>query len=236
MADPNPLVNGQGIERLRAAGVEVVAGVLEHEARELNEAFITTKTQRRPFGILKLAMTLDGKIATRSGESQWITGLEARRAVQDLRHSVDAIITGSGTFLKDRPRLTDRTGLPRRRELLRIVLDRRGRISPEPGWLVFGGSLSALVDELNRREIQSFLVEAGPDLSFNVAQAGIMDKVVAFIAPKLLGGSAVLAFGGEGFERLSDLIVLKNTSLTTAGQDYVLTAYFRQHPGDGPST
>src|SRR5437588_10595809 len=101
----------------------------EEEARRLNEAFITYKTERRPFGILKIAMTLDGKIATRSGESRWITSEVSRALVHELRHRADALVTGSGTIIADKPRLTDRSGLPRRRPLLRVVLDRRGRIS-----------------------------------------------------------------------------------------------------------
>jgi diaminohydroxyphosphoribosylaminopyrimidine deaminase/5-amino-6-(5-phosphoribosylamino)uracil reductase len=230
MVDPNPNVNGKGIEKLRAAGVHVETGVLEHEARRQNEAFIVYKSQKRPFGILKLAMTLDGKIATRAGESQWITSEESRNLAQELRHSVDAIVTGSGTFLKDQPQMTDRTGLPRRRPLLRVVLDRRGRVGTPPDWLVFSGSLQALSAELAARDIQSFLLECGPELAFNAAEAGIMDKVVAFIAPKLLGGSGVLAFGGAGFDRLRDAITLEEADIKPVGSDFVLTAYFGRRP------
>src|ERR1041385_7531557 len=128
MADPNPDIDGRGIAILRGAGIDVEVGVLEADAQRLNETFIVYKTYKRPFGILKIAMTLDGKIAARSGESKWITSEESRAQVQKLRHRVDAIVTGSGTYLKDKPELTDRTGLPRRRPLLRVVLDRRGRI------------------------------------------------------------------------------------------------------------
>src|SRR5438309_5763786 len=127
--DPNPEVDGSGLAALREAGIQVECGMLEEEARRLNEAFIIYKTKRRPFGILKIAMTLDGKIATRYGESQWITSEESRAAVHRLRHRSDALITGSGTVIGDHPRLTDRSGLPRRRPLLRVILDRRGRVS-----------------------------------------------------------------------------------------------------------
>src|SRR2546426_8239345 len=113
--DPNPLVNGAGIAMLRDAGILVECGILEEKARKLNEAFITYKLQERPFGILKIAMTLDGKIATRSGESQWITSKESRTLVHQIRHQVDALVTGSGTVIADKPHLTDRSGLPRRR-------------------------------------------------------------------------------------------------------------------------
>jgi diaminohydroxyphosphoribosylaminopyrimidine deaminase / 5-amino-6-(5-phosphoribosylamino)uracil reductase len=229
MPDPNPLVNGKGLQMLRQAGIEVQSGVLEDEARRLNEAFITYISEKRAFGILKLAMTLDGKIATHSGESQWITSDESRRSVQDLRHSVDAIVTGSGTFLKDTPAMTDRTGLPRRRELQRIVLDRRGRVQDAPGWLVFRGSLSELTDELYSRQLQSFVVECGPDLAFRAIESGIIDKIVAFIAPTILGGREVPAIGGPGAGRLSEATRLHNWSVDPSGPDMVVTAYVHRN-------
>src|SRR5207247_7573 len=157
-------------------------GILEEEARRLNEAFITYKTKHRPLGVLKIAMTLDGKIATRTGESRWITSEESRATVHELRHRSDALITGSGTFIADNPQLTDRSGRPRRRPLLRVILDRRGRVSSFTG-LVFRGDLRALPAELYSREIQSFLLECGPDLAFNALRAGIVDKIIAFVAP-----------------------------------------------------
>src|SRR5690606_34340183 len=151
---------------LEAAGIPVTSEILEHEARRMNEAFVTYAAERRPFGTLKLAMTLDGKIATRHGESQWITSEEARAAGRQLRHAADAIVTGSGTFIKDKPSMTDRTGLPRRRELLRVVMDRRGRITEAPGWLIVRDSPQELAHRLYEMDIQSFLLECGPDLAF----------------------------------------------------------------------
>ena len=174
MEDPNPKVSGRGIAMLREAGIAVECGLLKDEAARMNEAFLTRVIRNRAFGILKIAMTLDGKIATSSGESQWITSDESRTEVQGLRHTVDAAITGSGTFLTDRPQLTDRTGLPRRRELLRVVLDRRGRVEKAPGWLVVRGGFNDLHAELEQREIQSFLLECGPDLAFSALESGII--------------------------------------------------------------
>jgi diaminohydroxyphosphoribosylaminopyrimidine deaminase/5-amino-6-(5-phosphoribosylamino)uracil reductase len=240
--DPNPRVNGKGIEMLRAAGVEVVTGVLEEDANRLNEAFFVYVTDKRPFGILKLAMTLDGKIATASGESRWITSETSRSAVQTLRHGVDAIVTGSGTFLKDRPLLTDRTGLQRRRDLLRVVLDRRGRVQPSSGLEIpivlggagvpaahpFSGTLYDLQHELYAREIQSFLLECGPDLAFNAVRAGIVDKIVCFVAPKLLGGAEVLAFRGDGIGKLAEAIDLYGLTAEASGPDLICTAYIRK--------
>ena len=229
MTDPNPLINGAGITMLRAAGVQVNAGLLEDESRKLNEAFITYKVQQRPFGILKIAMTLDGKIATRSGESKWISTEESRGQVQQLRHQVDALITGSGTVIADKPRLTDRSGLPRRRPLLPVILDRRGRVTDFPGALIFRDSLQDLTGKLFNMQIQSFLLECGPDLAFNALRAGIIDKIIVFVAPKILGGREIPAIAGEGLERLSDAISLREWSVGHSGQDLVLTAYVHRN-------
>ena len=139
MQDPNPKVAGAGFARLRAAGIEVAIGVCEQEARYLNEAFAKYIRTRKPLVILKSAMTLDGKIASGCGSSSpqggttasYITGEAARAHVHQLRHAADAILVGVGTALADDPMLTDRTGLPRRRPLLRVILDSSLRLSPE---------------------------------------------------------------------------------------------------------
>jgi len=132
-ADPNPLVSGRGIEKLQAAGIDVTTGILEQEARDLNEAFAHFIQTRVPLVTLKAALSVDGKLAPPPAARtltapHWLTSLEARDEVQRLRHASDAILTGIGTVLADNPALTDRTGLPRRRPLLRIVLDTHLRI------------------------------------------------------------------------------------------------------------
>jgi diaminohydroxyphosphoribosylaminopyrimidine deaminase / 5-amino-6-(5-phosphoribosylamino)uracil reductase len=139
MQDPNPEVAGAGFARLRAAGIEVAVGVCELEARYLNEAFAKYIRTRKPLVTLKSAMTLDGKIASGRGSSSpqggttasYVTGEAARAHVHQLRHAADAILVGVGTALADDPMLTDRTGLPRRRPLLRVILDSSLRLSPE---------------------------------------------------------------------------------------------------------
>jgi diaminohydroxyphosphoribosylaminopyrimidine deaminase/5-amino-6-(5-phosphoribosylamino)uracil reductase len=139
MRDPNPLVAGKGFERMRAAGVDVVEGILEREARRLNESFSRFIRTRMPFGVLKTAMTLDGKIsapgvsrnptALGSGQASiYITGEESLKKVHELRHENDAIMVGVGTVIADDPLLTDRSGKPRRRNLMRVILDSRLRL------------------------------------------------------------------------------------------------------------
>ena len=129
MVDPNPKVNGRGFEMLRAAGIEVSVGILEKESLLLNEKFVKVARTGLPFVHLKTACSLDGKIATRTGESKWITGEESRAASQQLRSEYDAILVGINTVSADDPMLTDRSGNPRHRSLTRVILDASLRIS-----------------------------------------------------------------------------------------------------------
>jgi diaminohydroxyphosphoribosylaminopyrimidine deaminase / 5-amino-6-(5-phosphoribosylamino)uracil reductase len=132
MQDPNPLTSGRGFERLRAANIETVCGVLEDDARRLNEAFARWIGTKKPFVTLKSALTLDGQLAfpkSRQGKKRtWITSEESRAEVQRMRHASDALLTGVGTILADDPLLTDRSGLPRRKRLLRVILDTKLRL------------------------------------------------------------------------------------------------------------
>jgi len=123
--DPNPVVSGKGFAHLRASGIPVDQGLLAREAERVNERYIHFMQTRRPFVHLKVAVSLDGKIATRTGDSRWITGAEARARVHELRHEYDAILVGAGTVVTDDPLLTDRSGKPRRRPLVRVALDAR---------------------------------------------------------------------------------------------------------------
>ena len=250
--DPDGRVQGAGLNALGSAGIEVESGLLADAARTLNEAFIHERRNRRPFGVLKVAMSLDGKIATASGESRWVTSDESRQRVQSIRHSVDALLTGSGTILKDDPMLTDRTGLPRRRPLLRAVIDRRGRLHPglkifdTPGVLIYTQAphleisdshevcrgishLGDVVADLTRREIQSFLLECGPDLAFDALKSGIIDKIVVFVAPRIFGGREVPAFGSGGIRSLAEAINIDDWDVERVGPDLMVTGYVHRN-------
>ena len=242
--DLNPKVSGRGFAHLRAAGLEVETGLLAEEATQINEAYLHYMRTGRPFVHLKLAVSLDGKIATRTGDSHWITGPEARCRVQELRHAYDAILVGAGTVAKDDPLLTDRSGLPRRRPLVRVILDDKVRLSTnliktisEAPVIVFGRGelkgvevvntdptdLGSVLVGLGRRSIQSVLVEGGGKVAGSFIEAGLVNKVSFFIAPKIIGGSVSL--GGKGVERMSEAIQLERVEVTQRGSDIEVTGY-----------
>lgn len=241
--DLNPKVSGKGFAHLRAAGLEVQTGLLCEEATQVNEAYLHYMRTGRPFVHLKLALSLDGKIATRTGDSRWITGAESRARVHELRHAYDAILVGAGTVLKDDPLLTDRSGLPRRRPLVRVVLDDKVSLATtsklatttsEAPVLVFGRAegknlldqnveivslnpinLLAVLETLGRREIQSVLVEGGATVAAAFIDAGLVNKVSVFIAPKLVGG----------VDRMADALELDGVEVVQQGGDLEVTGY-----------
>ena len=135
MEDPNPATSGRGFERLRTASIETVCGVREDDARRLNEAFACWIRTKKPFVTLKSALTLDGQLALSQAKkrrrSTWVTSEESRAEVHRMRHASDALLTGIGTILSDDPLLTDRSGLPRRKRLLRVILDTKLRLPPK---------------------------------------------------------------------------------------------------------
>ncbi len=222
MADPNPKVAGKGFEQLRAAKIAVQTGLMEAEARKINEAFAKYILTRRPLVTLKSGMTLDGKIAPPPGDSMnpsalgamgatggWITSEEARAHVQELRHESDAIMVGVGTIIADDPLLTDRTGLPRRRPLLRVVLDSRLRL-PLESRLVKTAKGDVLVfcsfaeekkrSELERRGVRVEQVQLGsndgrPDLNKVAERLGEMEMISLLIEGGALVNWAALAAG-----------------------------------------
>jgi diaminohydroxyphosphoribosylaminopyrimidine deaminase/5-amino-6-(5-phosphoribosylamino)uracil reductase len=143
--DPNPKVSGKGIQHLQAAGVAVSIGLMAREAERVNEKYFHFMKTGRPFVHLKMAISLDGKIATRTGNSRWITGAEARQRVHELRHEYDAILVGAGTACTDDPLLTDRSGRPRRQPLVRIVLDENLTLAPDSNLMTTANEAPVIV-------------------------------------------------------------------------------------------
>lgn len=255
--DLNPKVSGKGFAHLRAAGINVETGLLTDEAAQLNEAYLHYMSTGLPFVHLKLAVSLDGKIATRTRDSRWVTGPESRARAHELRHQYDAILVGAGTVLTDDPLLVDRSGLPRRRPLVRVVLDDAVQLSPKSQLaktttkapvIVFGntdnvdalhdhgveivpairGDLRAVLKELAGRSLQSVLVEGGATVAGEFLDAGLVNKVTFFIAPKIIGGAtAPSAIGGVGIERMSEALELEQISIVQRGKDIEVTGYPR---------
>ena len=259
MKDPNPKVAGRGFEILRAAGVEVEFGLLEDDARKLNEIFIKWVTKNLPFVTMKFACSLDGKIATSSGESQWISCAASRKFTHHLRDLNDAILVGVGTVLKDNPSLTTR--LVQGKNPVRIIVDSNARTPidskvvtdkfartviattsnapPEKisalknlgVEIILAGDgervdLVELMHALAERDITSVLVEGGGTINFSMLKENLVDKIFAFVAPKIIGGkNSLTAVEGAGFEKLSDAVNLKNLATQKLGDDILISGY-----------
>lgn len=248
MPDPFTQVSGQGIAQLRAAGIAVEGSVCEVEARRLNAPYLKLLATSLPYVHAKWAMSLDGKICTRTGDSKWISGEESRHKAHELRGHMDAIIVGIGTVLADDPLLTARPPGPR--TPARIVLDTHGRLSPTSrlvqtvaeaplivatiaplaGLAVQGAeiltlppdnnrpSIQALLAELGRRRMTNILVEGGAEVLGSFLDS--IDEVHVFIAPRLIGGAAAKSpIAGQGAERLCDSLRLKNWESEKLGAD-----------------
>ncbi|MDQ3474722.1 MAG: bifunctional diaminohydroxyphosphoribosylaminopyrimidine deaminase/5-amino-6-(5-phosphoribosylamino)uracil reductase RibD [Acidobacteriota bacterium] len=181
--DPNPKVSGRGFAHLHAAGLQVSCGLMAREAQQLNEKYFHLMKTGRPFVHLKLATSLDGKIATRTGDSRWITGEPARARVQELRHEYDAILVGAGTATADDPLLTDRSGRPRRRPLVRVVLDDALSLTPQTQLAETAKEFPLLVftspnsdanrkSDLEKREVEILSEPSGRDLNGVLAELG----------------------------------------------------------------
>lgn len=265
MIDPNPKVAGRGVAMLKEAGIQVVCGILEQEAKKLNEIFIKYITQKRPFVIMKTAMTLDGKIASARGDSKWISGEASRRYVHTLRNRVTAVMVGINTVLADNPSLTARLDSETTRDPVRIVVDSKGLIPPDsrvineessaglilatttaidpekerllmdkgvrilkadsPGGHV---DLAKLMDELYKLEIDSVLLEGGGGLNAAALDSGIVDKVMTFIAPKIIGGKdAKTPVEGEGIEIMEHAVKLQDISISRFDEDILIEGYVR---------
>ncbi|MBM3473569.1 MAG: bifunctional diaminohydroxyphosphoribosylaminopyrimidine deaminase/5-amino-6-(5-phosphoribosylamino)uracil reductase RibD [Armatimonadetes bacterium] len=260
VADPDPKVAGRGDAQLQEAGVAVERGLLAAEAEDLYEAYYKHRLTGTPLGVLKLACTLDGKVATAAGESRWITGESARKHVHRLRNESDAVLVGVGTVLADDPQLTTR--LRGGRDALRVIADSRGR-TPPTARAVAGKSragcliamtnaappenlaalraagaevvtlparegrvdLAALWRMLGERGLLSVLIEGGPELAAGAMEAGVVDKLLLFVAPSIIGGNeAPPVLGGRSVERLADARRLDIRRVRRFGPDLLIEA------------
>lgn len=254
--DPDRRVSGTGIERLRAAGIEVLVGVEEDACQQLNEAFIHRILYQRPFGILKYAMTLDGKIATTTGHSTWVTGVEARKWVHQLRSTCDAVIVGGNTLRQDNPQLT--THGVSDRNPLRVVMSRqldlpaaaqlwdtavaatvvvttsgadrdmRQKLQKQGVEVVEFEELSPdrVMAHLYERNFLSVLWECGGTLAARAIAEGAVQKIAAFIAPKVIGGTgAPSPVGDLGLTAMTEALPLRRLQFTQMGNDFLLSGY-----------
>lgn len=262
MEDPNPIVSGKGIQILKENGLEVKVGVLKKEAEKLNEIFIKYISTGKPFVILKVAMSLDGKIATHTGDSRWITGKRAREYVHILRQRVSAILVGVNTVIVDDPMLNTRLNNIECKDPIRIILDSHGRtplksnvLNTNPSNTIVAVTNNAakenikaiekagaevmitpvkdgkvdlqfLMEKLGERKIDSLLIEGGGEINFSFLKEKLVDKVIFFIAPKIIGGeTSKTPVEGKGVEYLKDAIDLKDITMCKIGDDIMVEGY-----------
>ena len=264
MSDPNPLVRGRGVRRLRQAGIEVKTGVLRQACEQLNEDFSLFIRMGRPMVTLKLAASLDGRIATVSGDSRWISGASSRRWVHELRNQVDAILVGSGTVKSDDPQLTCR--IRGGRDPLRVVLDsslstnphartytqqskastliattragiKRQQLFEQSGVeiLVLPAQnsrtpISPVLQELGKRGIKHVLIEGGGQVAAAALHEDVVDKVLFFYGPILLGGDGQAMIGTLGISQVAAGKKLHTVQIAQRGEDVVVSAYVHR-PG-----
>jgi len=255
MKDPNPLVDG--FKELKFRGLKTKIGILESESRKLNEVFIKYIKTKKPFVIVKVAMSLDGKIATKTGDSKYITSKEARAYVHKLRGEVDAVMVGLNTVLRDNPKLTPR--LTKGKDPIKIVVDSKLKIPKscnlfkEPSKLIIATTnkashneikkfeqkgvnviiakskngmvnLQDLMIQLGKREISSVMIEGGSELNSSAIRDGVVDKILIFAAPKIIG-NGLGAIGNLGITKINKAIKLKNSITRKIGKDLLIEGY-----------
>lgn len=255
MSDPNPLVAGQGLARLQAAGIETRVGLLQADAERLNRGFLSRMRRQRPFVTLKLAASLDGRTAMASGESQWITGAAARADVHRLRAEAGAVLTSSATVLADDPSLTVRDfAAACLRQPDRIVLDRQLRVLPSARVWAAGArrfrvgapsmapapdevetiavdsdadgllSLPETLSALAARQVNAILVECGPHLAGSFLAAGLVDELILYVAPSLLGHDGRALATLPALSGLDQRVQLQFSDVRQVGEDLRITA------------
>ncbi len=256
MLDPNPKVSGKGIKSLEKAGIKTRVGVMEEDARKMNEAFGKHITTKSPFVIVKAALSADGKMSASDGSSRWITCDESRMSVHNMRGEVDAVMVGINTVLKDDPQLTCRA--EGGRNPVRVIVDSRLRTPPTANVLdgsartiiattskapagrkkalekkgaeiIVAGNgpavdLKLLMKQLGSMGITSVMIEGGGSLIGSAFDASIVDKIVFFIAPKVLGGKGV-TISGLGAGCMDDALHLEKVEMKKVGKDFMLSGY-----------
>lgn len=259
--DPNPLVAGRGIQKLKDNNILTEVGILEEQIKKENEIFLKYITTKMPFCILKTAMTLDGKIATSKGDSKWITNAKSREYVHQIRNKVMAIMVGIGTVKKDNPQLTTRLENKEGRNPIRIIIDTFAEI-PKASFIYQNSTvdntiivIGDCVEESIQQELQSrmkviclpqqngevdlkqlfkllatehgidsILLEGGGSLNYSAISSKVVDRVMSFIAPKLIGGDKALTpLEGKGIDKMQDAIMLKEIEMVRFDEDILIT-------------
>jgi diaminohydroxyphosphoribosylaminopyrimidine deaminase/5-amino-6-(5-phosphoribosylamino)uracil reductase len=237
--DPNPNHAGRGVEILNNAGIETIVGLEKSKCIEINKAFFHWIQTKTPYVILKMAMTLDGKIATANGNSKWITGPDARKNVQKLRKWSDAIMVGGGTVRADSPSLNVRNsqGNPIKnwKQPHRIVASRT--MTPEDAGKLMGPGCQPVIispdspnewrkvmKNFGENNITALLIEGGSELAASVIKAGIVNEIAFYIAPKILGGkNSIPVIGGKDPFSLDEALNLQNSKIRKIGDDFLIT-------------
>jgi diaminohydroxyphosphoribosylaminopyrimidine deaminase/5-amino-6-(5-phosphoribosylamino)uracil reductase len=229
VGDPNPKTDGRGFGELRAAGidVEIADGDASLRARRQNEAYRTWVMRGRPLVTYKAAMTLDGRLAAAGGDARWVSGEDSRRLVHELRAASDAVAVGMGTVAADDPSLTARdvgaVSQPRR------LAFGSGPLPDGSELELVSGELEEELARLAKEDVQSLLLEGGPTLAGAFLRADVLDKLVLFVAPKLVGGDdAPPLFAGEGVKALADAIPVSSVEVSRVGEDILLTGYIHE--------
>lgn len=267
LLDPNPLVSGRGVSRLNETGIKTHIGTCQQAAYEINEAYIKHVTTGLPFVMAKFAMSLDGKIATKTGDSKWITREEARKYAHALRHTVDAIMVGVNTIVADNPHLTARgcggKGGIGKDQPIRLIVDSKGRVPlnahifEPPGKVLLAvvapfdsakkekfAQVGAEVVELparesdvdivellkllGKREIVTVLVEGGGKVLGSLFDRHLVDKVLAFISPIIIGGSGATSVAGNGVDNIANALRLSRVDIKSFGDDILISGYMEK--------
>lgn len=252
LLDPNPLVAGRGIKMLESAGIQVEVGVLEKQCRRINEIFLKYVTSKQPFVVMKTAMTLDGKIAAYTGDSKWVSSEASRSIVQQMRNSLTGIMVGVGTVLTDNPKLTCRIDKGRDPIRIivdsRLTIPLSAKVLKDDNCIIAAASdcdpskrnalgsrvmitkskngrveLEDLMQRLGAQGIDSILLEGGGTLNDAALRAGLVDRVVTFLSPKIIGGKdAKTPVEGMGFDKMSQAIHIKDLEIKKIGEDFMI--------------